>query len=349
MAITLKIRFHSENKNGRMSLKEKLKPKVYMKRVLVVYNLLFLISGVCVISLGLYFAMNRLYYVDTKIDQVVHTTYEQMYDTSSFPVVNTLYTIGIIMSAVAFLGCVGAYRESVYILTLFSLCLLTVFVLEITCVTAGYIMREEIKKGLWNTMNALLNDCRHNPASRNSINSIQEMLDCCGVNSCEDWPQHNISVPIIDQPYPQEDLADITLCGINLGKDDLYVLLPDTCCEEYSSNDLIEQEARVVGKEYKDPWFSFRRCKQISKYGCIHQLEFLIQRYFILTAGLASGIAALQLTGIVFACLLAKVLYVQRIKLEIQHSELKEELISNDSQGDPPLYMQVKCEPSVEE
>lgn len=284
------------------------------------------------ISLAWFLTTYPLRYYDTQ------TTYEHFFDTRFFSVVNMLYIIGIIMSAIAFLGCVGAYKESICTLMLFSLCLVTVFVLEVTFVTAGYIMREQVKEGLSNAMNTLLHDYGQNPASRRTINRIQETLGCCGVNSCEDWqghvPEYN---PFVSRgmPYPEFYLVGGHSCGINLANDSLIVQLPESCCEEIKA-------------------FTWETCQRISKRGCIHQLKFLIQRYFILIAGLAAGIAALQLTGIVFACLLAKALYVQRIKLEIQHSELKEKLISNNSQEDwylytdPPLHTQVKCEPFIQ-
>lgn len=70
--------------------------------------------GLCIISTGTHLSVYPLNYGEEK------TTYEYFFDVRFFNLVKTLYTIGIVMSVVSFLGLVGAFTESIFILMLVS-------------------------------------------------------------------------------------------------------------------------------------------------------------------------------------------------------------------------------------
>lgn len=255
---------------------------VCIKYLLVVFNLLFVITGICMILVA--WAINSIYF-----------EYSHFLDDSYFSPVMLLFVVGIIVFLVAFLGCYGAYRESTCLIMVFSLCLAFVFILEVTVAVAGYVMQRQVKDVLSYAIKTTMDDYPHNNASAQTIDMLQEELHCCGVKSSEDWQ------------------------GI-LPHNGSHIELPESCCRVFDKNGT---------------------CLYVNDRGCLPQLEFLIRESSLLIAGTAIAIAALQLFGVMFACSLGRMIRYQKTERERQRWEMREQLISNYTQGEkgPVMYM----------
>lgn len=259
---------------------------VCIKYLLVIFNLLFVITGICMILVA--WAINSIYF-----------EYSHFLDNSYFSPVTLLFTTGVIVFLVAFFGCYGAYKESTCMIMVFSLCLAIVFVLEITVAVAGYIMQGQVREVLSYAINTTMNDYPYNNASARTIDMLQEELHCCGVKSSEDW----------------RGILPLTDNGT-------HIQLPESCCALFDKN---------------------KTCLHVTDRGCLPQLEFLIRESSILISGTAIAIAALQLIGVMFACSLGRMLRFQKTERERQRWEMREQLISNYTQGEkgPVMYMTV--------
>lgn len=289
----------SDEISSTMVYKEKLRPcAVHSKHLLLGFSAFFLILGLCMIAVGKYLTVYTFY------NYGQHITWEYFFDTRFFSLVNTLYTIGTIMAAVSVLGCVGAFKESIFVLLLFSICLVTVFALEITFAATGYIVRDQIKESMTKGMQIMMQDYGTNGASRRTVDNIQLALGCCGINHCQEWkrdlPEYNsFTSKLYGYQDPQQYIA-FDECRINTTDHVFKVRLPKSCCSKFDN---------------------YHKCLAISEHGCIFKFGLFLQTYFI---GIAALIAVIQITGMVLACLLAKSLYIQKIKRGMKYSLLQE-------------------------
>lgn len=280
---------------------------VSVKWVLILFNLFFLITGMSMIVTGWYLTVYPLTYYNA--DQMNVTTYEYFFDVRFFSLVNTLYTMGTIIAVISFFGCIGALMESVFILMLFSVCMVTVFITEVTLAATGYVMKDQIKYRLTGAMNIMMHDYESNDASQRTIDTIQKMIGCCGIIGCEDWqenlPMFSYYVPEAEVFHPHEPLHYMRFdtCRVNTSEGVVRVRLPSSCCGTHSP---------------------YGECLGVSKDGCIPRLEFLVSRHYYLIAYLI----ILKLVIGIIACLLAKALYVQKAKRGLKYSLMREELVS---------------------
>ncbi|XP_043572238.1 CD9 antigen-like isoform X2 [Chiloscyllium plagiosum] len=106
-----------------------------MKYLLFTFNLFFWLSGTAVLSLGLWL----------RFDSETTTIFSGDHCPTSFYVgVYTLIATGALMMLVGFLGCCGVVHESQCLLGAFFMCLLVIFVAEITAGVWGFLNKHEI-------------------------------------------------------------------------------------------------------------------------------------------------------------------------------------------------------------
>lgn len=173
-----------------------------IKYLLVLFNLMFVITGLCVIVVGT--TINSLY-----------TDYAKFLETRLvFPPSTVLIVVGGIIFTIAFLGCIGALRESTCLVTLFSLILGFIFVIELCVGLSGYILQDEVKEIVVSSINETMHDYKKDPMAEKTINHLQEELRCCGIESPEDWEG------ILSEP--------------NIIK----LELPMSCCAKFDANHL---------------------------------------------------------------------------------------------------------------
>jgi len=177
--------------------------------------------------------------------------------------------VGSVIFLVAFFGCCGAIRENGCMVLTFSVFLGLIFVCELAGGIAAYVLRGEVE-GIVNenmkTSLKLFNESGHGGVT-DTWNIMQHDLQCCGVGNYTDW---------FNTPYGN---------GVNV---------PDSCCRSYQ-----EHCGLNITLSETDPK------KVIFTDGCLPTLSDKIKHSAGVIAGVGVGIAAIQLIGIAFACMLA--------------------------------------------
>ncbi|KAF5307691.1 hypothetical protein FQR65_LT06746 [Abscondita terminalis] len=112
-----------------------------------------------------------------------------------------LLTIGIVVFLIAFFGCCGAIKESSCLLITYAVILIILFLLQVSIGVYAFLQfkqsnnseRFSIEQGLTETMN--LYD--HNEQARETFDTLQSQLKCCGVKGPKDWNRIKVgdSVP----------------------------------------------------------------------------------------------------------------------------------------------------------
>lgn len=145
-----------------------------IKYILFFFNLLFSLSGLALVTVGI--IIKNSYY-----------SYSRFIDDSFYSPPWILIIVGGAVFVVAFFGCCGAIRESNCMLIMFSLLLFVIVILEALVALSGYYLRSDIDLMLQTKMNASISDYATNAEIRKSWDVLQHDLKCCGVRSPHDW------------------------------------------------------------------------------------------------------------------------------------------------------------------
>uniref|UniRef100_A0A1B6KDN1 Tetraspanin n=1 Tax=Graphocephala atropunctata TaxID=36148 RepID=A0A1B6KDN1_9HEMI len=170
-----------------------------IKYILVIFNFLFVVTGICLILVG--WSINYIYF-----------EYSEFLEAHFFSPGVLMIIIGILVFLVASFGCWGAFRESTCMIMMFSVMLAMIFVLELAAGVSAYVLQADIHQLLQRTITETLQDSPTQNSSARMMDVLQSELQCCGVNSYKDW--YGV--------YPETD-GNITL--------------PESCCVEYGNSD----------------------------------------------------------------------------------------------------------------
>ncbi|XP_059509218.1 CD9 antigen-like isoform X2 [Stegostoma tigrinum] len=152
-----------------------------MKYLLFTFNLFFWLSGTAVLSLGLWL----------RFDSETTTIFSGDHCPTSFYVgVYTLIATGALMMLVGFLGCCGVVHESQCLLGAFFMCLLVIFVAEITAGVWGFLNKHEILQEMSGYYSKSLQAYKMTGAGNRTLRAIHSVLQCCGDSLPDPNVQH---------------------------------------------------------------------------------------------------------------------------------------------------------------
>ncbi|XP_075996962.1 CD81 protein-like [Genypterus blacodes] len=141
-----------------------------VKYLLFVFNFIFWLSGLFVLSVGLWLRFEP--------ETVQLLTGDGAPDTF-FIAVYILLIAGGLMMVVGFFGCFGAMRESQCLLGSFFTCLLIIFGAEIAAGVFGFFNREQIVEEVQRFYSNAITDI-HNSNSTTITFIYHNVLNCCG-------------------------------------------------------------------------------------------------------------------------------------------------------------------------
>ncbi|KAK7864772.1 hypothetical protein R5R35_012268 [Gryllus longicercus] len=153
-----------------------------VKYLLFVFNLLFVVSGIAVIVVGV-MAMYPYKEYSTFMDAKF----------AAGPLI--LIVVGAVIFVVAFFGCCGAVRENHCMVVTFSVLLLTIFCVELAAGICGYVYRDDVKTGIEKQFKDSMDKYNSSKEIQDSWNVLQHDLKCCGADGPEDWAKHNMNIP----------------------------------------------------------------------------------------------------------------------------------------------------------
>ncbi|XP_026757735.1 CD63 antigen [Galleria mellonella] len=154
-----------------------------VKYLLFLFNLLFAITGLIILIVGIKAEVNSSPYIDL--------TDENFY--TSAPVV--MIIVGIIVFVVAFFGCCGAVKENHCMIITFSVFLLIIFLAELGVGIAGYVKHKDLENSILRHLNDTIKDYPTNPDVQRTFDIIQTDLKCCGINGPNDWENNKLPIP----------------------------------------------------------------------------------------------------------------------------------------------------------
>lgn len=154
-----------------------------VKYLLFVFNLLFVITGIILLSVGL-------------VIHGVYHNYEHFLDNRFFSVPNLLIAIGAIIFFIAFFGCCGAVRENYCMIITFTSLLVLVFILELSGGISGYVLKSKASDLIENKMMASMKEYK-SPEVSYVWDKLQQDFKCCGTRNASDWA---VALPPPDLP-----------------------------------------------------------------------------------------------------------------------------------------------------
>ncbi|XP_011176670.1 CD63 antigen [Zeugodacus cucurbitae] len=157
-----------------------------IKYVLFAFNLIFMITGIILIAVGVGVAS-------------VFYGYQVLLAGNFFSIPTFLIVIGVFVILISFFGCWGALKENYCLTLIFAILLGLIFILELAAGISGYVLRSDASDLLNKSLQGALKEYSE-VDEKNSYTMIwdyvQTTFDCCGVNSYADWSQFNGSLPL---------------------------------------------------------------------------------------------------------------------------------------------------------
>lgn len=154
-----------------------------VKALLFGFNLLFAITGLILLIVGIKMEMDASPYVDV--------TDSRLY--TSAPVV--LIIVSIIVFVVAFFGCCGAVKENHCMIVTFSAFLIIIIIAEVAVGIAGYVKRNDLEASITADLEDRITHYETDPNVKKTFDIFQTDLSCCGINGPDDWAKSNQTIP----------------------------------------------------------------------------------------------------------------------------------------------------------
>jgi len=224
-----------------------------LKFSLYLFNVLFFVSGIILVSVGLWSFLE-------KHPSLILLT-SGLYDVSAC----ILIFAGIIILIVAISGFCGLSRDNQGVILCYSVLLLLIFLGEIGGGSLAYLYKGVILNHLEQNLDVIfMTKYGVYNSSTKAVDHIQVGLECCGVDSFEDWRRST---------WWQEERGDN--------------LVPDSCCITPSS-----------GCGVRDHPSNIRHS------GCIDRVARIAEGHLIVIGAVALGICTIQLIGTIMSCAL---------------------------------------------
>ncbi|CAK9807379.1 CD63 antigen [Anthophora plagiata] len=218
----------------------------------------------------------------------VYEDFSNFLDTSYFSPATILIVVGIFVFVIAFLGCCGALRESTCMVLVFAVSLSIVLILELAAAIAAYALQDGIQDLVAEKMNVTMHQYGKNPEATDAIDFLQSRLFCCGYNGYEDWAD-----------IMKENQMD----------------LPQSCRPWLHENVTCSSDNEDIA------------CAPYT-IGCFKHLSIIIHKSALYIGTGAVAIALIQLTGIMFTCMLGRAIRKQKTERERRKWELRESLVN---------------------
>uniref|UniRef100_A0A7N9CQ34 CD151 antigen n=6 Tax=Macaca TaxID=9539 RepID=A0A7N9CQ34_MACFA len=188
-----------------------------------------------------------------------------------------LVVAGAVVMVTGVLGCCATFKERRNLLRLYFILLLIIFLLEIIAGVLAYVyyqqLNTELKENLKDTMAKRYHQPGHQ-AVTSAVDQLQQEFHCCGSNNSQDWR---------DSEWIRSGEAG--------GR-----VVPDSCCKTV-----------VAGCGQRDHASNIYKVEG----GCITKLETFIQEHLRVIGAVGTGIACVQVFGMIFTCCLYRSLKLE--------------------------------------
>ncbi|KAJ2952555.1 hypothetical protein O0L34_g6877 [Tuta absoluta] len=251
-----------------------------IKYMLLCVTAIFVLTSALIISVG-----TTIYAIYYDVSLFLEDKY--------FSPATFIIIIGIIMLFVSLFGCIGALKESTCLVNMFAVILTLVLVLELAAAITAYVLRGQVTGMLDVNLRETLPNYYKNPEIEAGFDFIQSRLNCCGVDSYQDWGD-------VQKPS--------TVSGISINN----ITVPNSCCAE----------SQYVSELNVD------ECTKLYANGCLPRVIYIVYQSAGLLGAGALTIAFIQVIGIVFSFSLASSIRKAKSERERRRWEIQEQMIN---------------------
>lgn len=145
-----------------------------VKYMIFVINFMFLLTAILIVTVG------------TAIG-TIFGDFEYFIDSHFFSPAHLLVAIGFIMMVVSIFGCIGAVKESTAMINIYGVLLAIVFILEVAAAISAFALRGQVEEMVRRTINESMASYNDSQNVKQSVDFMQQVLECCGVDSHLDW------------------------------------------------------------------------------------------------------------------------------------------------------------------
>ncbi|XP_010885654.2 tetraspanin-11 isoform X2 [Esox lucius] len=188
-----------------------------------------------------------------------------------------LILAGALVMVTGFLGCCAVIREQRSCLSAYFCCLLLIFLIELVAGLLAYVYYQRLSGELKQHLRQTMTENYAQPgkeAITQAVDRLQQDFKCCGSNNSFDW-RDSVYVSSVES----EGRA-----------------VPDSCCKTITPHCGRRDHPSNIYK---------------TEGGCISKLEKFLADHLLIVGAVGTGVACLQICGMVFTYCLHK-----RIKLE---------------------------------
>jgi len=275
------------------------------KIVLIIYNIIFLLSGIFLIGLGIWLV------VDGRVHNLVDLTFNGTNSSLLRSAAIILITMGVLVVIISVLGFVAAVTENVILLTIYIVFLVVIFIGEIAGGVVAIVFKDRIIYSLKNilseSLDKQLSRTSTNPYYRENKNNATDItcstsdvgylwdwaqitFECCGVETGNDGYSSSLNTT-----YNFKNMCP------QLKKE--YV--PVSCCP-FANNKTVD-----FGEFHKKPDNQYEAQKLVDcttpyNKGCYNEVAHWLEKYAPVLIGIGIGFAMLEMFGIIFAVCLCR-------------------------------------------
>ncbi|EDW00405.1 tetraspanin-33 [Drosophila grimshawi] len=246
-----------------------------VKYMIFILNFLFWLFGGLLLGIGIYAFMDK--WEDANGWVKLETIYDVVLNISLVMIIT-----GIVIFIVSFAGCLGALRENTCLLKFYSMCLLIFFLMEMAIAIICFVFPQNMNSFLEDQFtDKIIHSYRDDPDLQNFIDFAQQEFKCCGLShdGYQDWSKNeyfNCSSPSVEK------------CGV-----------PYSCC--INATDISSGLVNIMCGYGVQEHSVAAASKLIWPSGCIEIVRVWAERNLYTIAGIALGIALLQLLVIYLA------------------------------------------------
>ncbi|XP_050313706.1 23 kDa integral membrane protein-like isoform X2 [Anthonomus grandis grandis] len=187
-----------------------------MKTVLFIFNIFLTLSGIGIIIAGCLILTEM-------------ADFNRIAESDLVKMAIAMIVGGALVTVVAFVGCLGAMRESYKLLMAFSGLLLAIFVMELTVGICAAVFKTDYKVAFKESLSESLRHVLTNARDRNS-NSYYEATPSRGTGSVDQYRTAYDAVNGRDKNYWDVLQRQFKCCGVDGPKDWPDTIRPISCC-----------------------------------------------------------------------------------------------------------------------
>lgn len=241
------------------------------KALLIIFNLIFWLSGAAILGVGVWMIVDKN--IGSYFEVLNLDTHDQFYKYSAY----ILIAFGVFVFLVGFCGCCGAIRGSKCLLGFYIFFLIIILLGEAAAGILMIVYKLEVEKKLDATLKkSITEQYGESTTITDAWNVVQVQLECCGGLGPNDYNGSKYD-------------------------DKQSMILPPSCCVLTNKDKAFEDPNSALPV---NATLCLEMQGEYHTKGCKEGLKDWAAKHIGILIGVAIGIAALQIIGIVCACCL---------------------------------------------